>query len=395
MKQSKGSNIQQLRLRNRAVILKMICTTDKMSRIELSKKAGLTKMTLSNIAGELLENGVLREYASDYIPSVGRRPILLDISETSPVVIGIQIARDACKGIVADAKLHSWAEEDIPLEAGETEESLLAKLRNIIRSLQKKTQRQIIGIGVACMGPLDSSRGRLLDPPNFYGIHDVDITRSLEAEFGLPVFFENDMNASALAELHYGCGKHYGDYIFLGLTNGVGAGIVSSGAVLKGEYGISGEIGHTTVQYDGPLCSCGRKGCLETYVSVPVLLQKARILSGDQELRWEDFMLRLRKENDPLWAVLNDTIEPLAAALANAVNLLDSRLIIIGQEGVHLPLSYLLRLEEKINRLILARRMKSVRIVCSTFGESAPLLGSAALAVDELLFKIHTSPSEK
>ena len=197
---------------------------------------------------------------------------MLKISSASPVVAGVWVSRDFCHGVLCDLKADIIAQKRLPLGGLDTAGTLCEKIIHCVEYLIKQTKRRVLGVGVCSLGPVDIQNGVILKPTNFYGITDVPVVERIKEVLGLPAFLEKDMNASALAEKYYGRCRDVSDFVYLGITNGIGAGIISSGELFHGGSGFSGEFGHTSIDHQGERCHCGNRGCIELYASVPKIL---------------------------------------------------------------------------------------------------------------------------
>ena len=385
MRTLKGLNNNHLKTTNRGTVLRLIAG-GRVSRTDIAQNMELSKMAISKIVGELLDEGYLTEKTIESDGAVGRNPLMLDISESAPQAVGIYISRNEVSALLCDLKLNTFFERRIPLK-DETPEKLREKIFELCDAVvdhheKNHPNNDLLGIGVSSIGPIDPSGGIILNPTNFYGICNFPVMRELEERYSLPVFCDNDMNASALAENIYGIGKEYGCFIYIGITNGIGSGAILNGRLFSNESLSIGEIGHTCINFDGPLCSCGNRGCLELYSDMTVILKRLSEASGQAAVTPEMIAgLSSRPECD---AVLRDVAAKLSVALINTVNMLDPQCIVIGHEGAHLPEKYLAALDETINRGILASQYKTVRILRSTFFDRAPLLGSACLIFEKL-----------
>lgn len=386
MQNFKGLNNNHLKQRNRGLVLRMIAG-GRYSRTGIAQKIGLSKMSISKIANELIEEGILVEKASALGGAVGRNPLMLDVSPSSPAAVGVYVSRNEICVLICDLKLRTLYEESLALQSSETNASLEEKLFSLLdRAFEygkrRFPEKKLLGIGISSISPLSPLTGTILRPTNFYGVADYPIAGHVTKRYGIPTFLDNDMNASAVAENIYGIGGSYDAFLYLGITNGVGSGVVLHGELFSNDSISVGEIGHTCINYDGPRCSCGNRGCLELYSDMNVILRRLREETGDPSLTAQD-LGRLAK--DPGCArILADTTDKLAVALINAVNLFDPQCVVVGHEGAHLPDEYLARLEKTVNRGILASQYKTVRVLRSTFLDRAPRVGSACLVFARL-----------
>ncbi len=368
-------NVKQI---NRGLVLRQIALSERPSRTSITRSIGLTKMAVSNIVSELIEQHYIAESKTISGQKNGRNPVMLKLSDDAPLAAGIYLSRDAISGLITDLKLGVLLEKQIKLE-NESAESLEKKLVIMTGDLLSYRPGKILGIGLSVIGPLDRKAGAVINPRNFFGIHYFPVAVLLQKLSRLPVIIHNDMKAAALAELLYG--KHKcSDFIYLGLTNGVGSGIITDSRLFSEENDATGEIGHLSVDPNGPLCSCGRRGCLELYAGIPILLKQLKQACGISDLTAEQ--LHSLPDTPSADAVFMHMIEKLAAAMTDFVNIIGSHTILVGHEGSYLPPKYLKLLEDEINSHIFS--VKKVEVRPAHFGVRAPLLGSACCILDAL-----------
>lgn len=369
----KGINSYDIKQTNRGLVLKMVSIENGLSRSTIAKQIGLTKMAVSNIVAELMEDGYLTETQAAPVSGAGRNPVLLDIAPHAPLVAGVYLSRDSLSVICTDLKLQEKYRQSVAL-CNETAESLRDKLRALTDDMLAAQTEKVLGIGVSAIGLLDIRSGLLLNPRNFFGIQNFPIVRLLKEWYGLPVLLHNDMKAAALAEKLFGRWKNTNNFIYLGITNGIGSGIISDGQLFRDSCDTAGEIGHLSLDMNGPVCSCGRRGCLEAYISMPLILKRIQKACDLPSLTAD----RLGEIADDWRAIpiLEDMTDKLAFALTDMVNLLDTEVIIIGHEGSYLPSRYLEQLSDEINLHIFSAGYKKIEVCSSSFGTEAPLLGS-------------------
>lgn len=388
MAKTTGKNNKNLKNENRGLLLRLIATQSPVSRIELAKKSSLTKMTVSNIVSEFIEQQIVRETTQNHNTNIGRNPIDLDISKEAPKFIGILINRGYCSGILCDFKLNILASKTIKFK-DINGDSLMNTISELTEHMMEGSDR-IGGIGIASVGPVDVEKGIILNPPNFYGIKDIPIAQYLQEKYHLPVYLDNHYDCAALAEKLYGTGKPYEDFMFLGITNGIGSGIIINGQRYHNSFGLAGEIGHTSIDYRGNLCSCGNKGCLETYASTNVVCKRLQDLTKKHN-NFREFceMHEDRVVNDTLM----DMVEKLACGLVNSVNLLNPQAIIIGHEGVYIPSKYIKLLENKINEHKLYRTNMPIVVKKPYFGADAQLIGSVCCILAQIFNGNYSFPN--
>ncbi|WP_195985776.1 ROK family transcriptional regulator [Clostridium sp. D33t1_170424_F3] len=379
MEKTGGMNNQNLKYRNRGLLLKLICTHEGLSRVHLAQDTGLTKMAVTNIIAELIDQGYVVESTPSRNTGVGRNPITLEISPDAPKVLGIQISREGCTAVLFDLKLRIQMKRFIPF-LQEDMASIQNKLFWVVDQISEQ-EPNILGCGVSVVGPLDVEDGMVLNPPNFFGVSNWPLRQALSEHTGLEVFLNNDMNCAALGEKMFGAGREFHNFLYVGLSVGIGSGIIENDGLYQNSSGFAGELGHTSIDCEGLPCGCGNRGCLEEYIGMPIVLGRLRAVTG-----WDySFPQFCDRAGDPrVDAVLTDMLGKLAHALVNAVNLLNPQAILIGHNGVYLPERYLVFLEEEINQRKFSQEYLKVRVRKSRFGVDSSLYGSGCVLLKHL-----------
>lgn len=371
-----GTNQQHAKTHNRGLVLSLICTNTGITRQQITKKTRLTKMTTTNIVSELIQSGIVTETEAKN-DHVGRNPTILAVSPSARKVIGVTVSRDRVDVVLSDLALSIMEQRTQFLET-ESNESLLEKIKQLIVSLGCSMD-EVIGIGVASIGQWDIRKRQLISIVNFGRVRELNIGEELEKTFHCPVFVNNDMNAATMAERMFGNGKDLTDFVYLGITNGIGAGIVTDGRMYQQSSGLAGEIGHMGIDPNGKKCQCGNRGCLELYASVPVMEKKLRETTG-LDLSFERFC------NLPLTPAVNevfsDICEKIAYAMVSVVNLLNSQAVIIGGEGYYLPEAYVRYTEKLINEMKYSPM--EIRVLKTAFGLNTSLYGSVCCVLNQI-----------
>lgn len=389
-----GSNSSKNRAENRALVLRHLATRGAISRIELSQLMGLTKMTLSNITQELINEGLLVETKKSVaLSSVGRKPILLDFSPNSPCAAGVWLSRRYLRGILCDLRgqtIYECTEETL---SAETYDSLKKKVFDFCRRLTREAERfgrPLWGLGISTIGPLDVQNGILLDPHNFFGVENFPIRQIAQEATGLTVVVENEMHASAIAEQLYGSAGD--NFLYIGVSTGIGAGIITNGRLFAGSGGFGGEVGHISVDQNGPLCTCGQRGCLELYAGIlrltAAINEACGLSAGSMKVAIE------QSQGDPRAdAVLTEAARRIGDALCTAANLLDPERIVLGHHAFFFPDEMLKRIEGRLNSSLVFRSRKKIPVVRSQFDDQAALVGAATL-IFERIFRAELLPED-
>ena len=382
--QNTGYNNTTLKQQNRGLILKLIVTGECESRIELAKRTGLSKMAVTNIISEFMEQNLVEEKECVRIQGKGRNPIKLCLSSKAPKMIGVHIYRGECSVILCDFQLHILQRRSFPVTEENHGRLLEYLFQEIDEILDRIPRTEICGIGIGALGPVDVGKGRILNPPNFYGMKNIDIVSVLKERYDMPVFFDSQYDGAALAEKFFGNGRDVEDFVFVGLANGIGSGIISQGTIYRDYSGFTSELGHVSIDWNGRVCSCGRKGCLETYISSPVIARKLCQITGWEKSFREFCQIDLSEYAKEADRVLEDMMEKLACGIVNLTNLFNPQKVIIGHEGYWIPDKYICHLENDINERKLLADYHQIRVEKSYFGEDAHIIGCACSLLTEI-----------
>ena len=374
--QTAGVNGLNVKKKNRGLLLRLLSCGAGGSRAELTKISGLTKMTVSNIISEFLQEGYVVETEMEKNQSRGCNPMGLTISAQAPKAVAVTVSRDKVAACILDLTGKQCSDISAKMLTEETPKTLEQKLIAVIRHALAQTKDKILGIGVASIGPVHAGNGVILNPVNFFGIANFPLRHLLEQTFGLPVMVNNDMNAAALAEKLYGAGAAYENFVYLGMTNGIGAGVIADGSLYYNQSGFSGEAGHMSVQADGGICFCGNRGCLELYASIPILTNQLRqALNLQRTPNPHEFSTLYQT---PAGKKIFQKMEYyLTAGLVNLANLFSPQAIIIGHDGYYLPEEMLRRMEQNINQRVLFTGWQEICLLRSSFENQAALTGAA------------------
>jgi predicted NBD/HSP70 family sugar kinase len=368
-----ASNVNTLKCDNRALILNHI-RKQPMSRSQLSKQTKLSKSAVTMITNELINEGQLVEIGTS-VSCKGRKPITLDIIKDYRYAIGVLLHRKRMSVSITNLKseLIDCVEENTG-NYSDYREALLWICRTI-RSVINKNNipiSKIIGIGVSSPGPLDYHSGTILLPPNFDLFHNVPVVPLLKEEFDLPVFLENNSVLLAITEYFNGSMKEYKNSMFVIISDGIGSCIVINGQIFRGFGGYAGELGHTSIDINGPICSCSNRGCLELYTTLSALQKKFSFDSYEKVV--DDAYSNMPEA----LAILEFQANCLACALISAVNLLDLDSVILFGEFNYRPELLLSKLNVIINERSLIKRAHQVKVVVSELGSDAVTVSSTA-----------------
>ncbi len=257
-------------------------------------------------------------------------------------------------------------------------------IRTMVKSLLDTATQQgltVARIGVGFGGPVDFARGIVYLSHHVSGWENFPLKAILEEHFAIPTVVDNDANAGTLGEWLFGAGKGVDDLLYVNIGTGIGGGLISGGRLVRGWRNLAGEIGHMTVKPDGPLCTCGRKGCLEAFASGSAIGRQGTERLG-QTVSSEEVFALAAQGNPVARQVLEEVTEALAFAIGAAANLLNPHRVILGGGVAEAPEALLLQpLREKLPRYLLPQTAEGLEIVRAQLGYDAGIMGAIALAL--------------
>jgi len=374
-----GENKQITKTRNRGLLLQLLATKQCKSRIEIAQYMQLSRMAVTNMVNELIERGFLVDGSAEAQENSGRRPVTLEISPSAPKVIGILVFRDRCEAVLCDLYCNIIKRFRITMGCI-TAETLIHSLYELVDTILSE-ENTILGLGVSCIGPIDAAKGVLLNPCYFYDITNVPIVEKLKEKYDFPIFMENDNQCGALAEKLYGIGKEYRDILLIGIGTGVGSGLIMNDTLYENTHMFVPEFGHTSISADGRECACGRKGCIQSYISTDAMLVDLRSATG----KFYSFKKFCEMDDDKrIDNVFRGFIEKLSFALINVINILNSELVILAHDGAYFSDKQLYRLEEHINAYKFTKTSHHVKVERPFFKGDAQLIGAVCLVLSEV-----------
>ena len=320
-----------------AVVLTTIRDHEPLSRAEVAFRAHLSPSVVSTVTRSLIERGIVQEVGTERA-AMGRPSILLRVRPEFAYFVGLSLDGVHVTGTLVDlggavlADARSALRERAP-------DSVLDACASLTTELLELPDRSIdpaavAGIGIALSGLVDAASGTCTQS-TVMGWNDVPIGPLLERRSGRPVVAANDADAVAVGERLYGTANGYDDVAVLSIGQGIGAGIVTSGRLFQGTHGAAGELGHCTIELDGPPCRCGKHGCLEAIASVPALLERARARGVDAPDL--EALESAAAAGDPVATEeLARAGSAIGLALSHLVNLFSPALLIVTGSGTKL-----------------------------------------------------------
>lgn len=269
-------------------------------------------------------------------------------------------------------------------------QSVVERIAQVVETMQGQmpATAQVAALGICTPGPVDHTTGTLLDPPNIPGLHYTPLQALLTARLGVPVAVEHDAKATGLGEYHYGAGRGEQSLVYIIAGTGVGAALIADGQIYRGQHNSSGEFGHAPLDRFGPVCHCGSRGCVETFISGPWLARRyAAALSGAAPtldtvttLGGQEVAEKARAGEPLALQVITQAGEALGAAIATLAMVLDIECYVVGGSVAHCGDMLLEPARRTVPRYSFRSVSQRVRIVANQLDTDAALLGCAWLA---------------
>ncbi len=382
MKVISGTNLEQAKSHNRRVVIESIRTNGPLSRAALARLTALTTQTVSNIVEELERAEILKAEAPQRIAR-GQPITPYSINPDGGYSIGLELERDHAVGLLTDlsgsvrARVERVVDRPTPADAM----PILAAITDELQRSFSFDRARLLGVGIALPGRYATEGVTSLSPATLPGWQNFPVARELGKLLGVPVLVENDATAAAIGERLYGVARGLNSFVYLFLGGGIGAGMFLDGHLYRGSRSNAGEIGHMIVAPNGLPCICGKRGCLDRYVSLGSAYEYLNIREIElQAPHTLDALIEQQRSRIDEWAgaaaeAMRQTIDFLELAF-------DPQTIVLGGP---MPPSLLQRLVSQLEPLHtpvnpgIERSLP--RIVIGTTGRDTAILGAAALPI--------------
>ena len=387
-------NQDDLRNHNLSVVIDtLLRTTEPLSRAELAKRTGLTKATMSLLVSMLVDDGVVREGEPSVQSSYGRPSTPLLIAGGRYCGIGLQVNTNGYGVIVLDLDgtviSERWVDADMSAPDADEVFAELDALAMEQEALLAEHGCTVAGAGLALPG-LVTGDMRLLMARNL-GWEQLDLTR-FDVMRRLDVTAGNEANMAALAQIPGYAMRRDGDgivgpsesFIYLSTDVGIGGAVVRNGHVEIGDHGFGGELGHTSVELRGPVCRCGRRGCLETYAGRRAMVESAGIASGSAAARREsvdELIDRWCAGDVRVAAVVNKAIEAMVSSIASAINVCDIETVVLGGVWSQFGSEIAVQMQSALQRQVLGYPEVRAKVLMADVTSRPALVGAAAMGL--------------
>lgn len=367
---------------NRMSLVRHLCANPGLSRADLAHEVQLTKSTVSMLVRELIDEGWLVEREVVATGDLGRRPTPLFVDPQRLLLLGAEVGIEGVRAVATSLTGDVLAQARLGYGAARSAKSCIAVLATamlkVFKQLDASTQR-VIGIGVGLPGGVDEARGFLHFAPNLQW-RNVPVGELLAEKLagsaleGVPVFLQNEADVAAIGEMEFNSSEATDPLLYVSVNQGVGAGVVVGDRLLMGSHGFAGEVGHIVLQVDGPLCSCGRRGCAEALIGPRAMLptEHPHPLAELQRLLGEGHAETAR--------AVNRAGSYLGVLLHNLSAAYDPGCIVLGGSVIELGDAFLAPAMQVLRGYAEAANLAPPPVRTSRFGADAVAIGAAALA---------------
>lgn len=366
-----------------------------LSRTELADRMGLTRAAVSLIITDLLESGIIQEAEIRSAPS-GRPPVTLEVNPDRGLVAAIDMGATHMSIALADFTARILKEIEVPLEIKQGPEICLAEANQHLLSLlesQGLSLDNLSAVGIGVPGPVITEAGMVVAPPIMPGWDHYPIRDTLEKMWQCPITLNNDAELGALGEWAYGAGRGERNIAYIKVGSGIGAGLILNQQIYGGTTGAAGEIGHLTIDANGPLCNCGNHGCLEAFAGGHAIATQGQLLakSGKRTLLSDltpDSITAAavaeaaRRGDLHAQEIIRKAGTYIGIAIAGLINLFNPGIVIIGGGVAQVGDLITVPIRQAVRERAMRASEQSVRIITGMLGRRSLLIGATVQAIN-------------
>jgi len=371
-----------LREANRARLVDAVKIHGGLTQVELTGATGLSAASVSNIVKELVASEVLQ---TSYVTRSGRRAVFVTLARALGLVAGVHVSARHLRVAISDVAHTVVAEHHLPLAQDHRSDNELSRTARMIVDMLDSLDadiEELQAVGLAIPAPINIATGTIARAGIMRGWDAAPVADALQEAVGKPVFVDNDCNLGALAEQRDGAGRGHDNTVYISLSEGVGSGVIVDGRLLRGFHGSAGELGHVTIDEDGPVCRCGNRGCLEMFVGGPAMIERLR--TGNRGLKLHDIVTRAVAGDDRYVRAVADAGRHVGIAAANVCNIIDPERLIVGGELAQVGELLLGPMRHSLERSVFMPKESIPEVVQGQLGLRAELLGAIGLAIDQV-----------
>lgn len=376
-------SLGELRAANRDHLIRVVERNGPLSRADLMRHTGLSRSTVSTLVAQLIEQDLLQEREVRGTPlhgRGGRPPTLLELSSGTGIVVGVDLGHRHVRAALARPDSSILLERSFALDVDDSPDATMDRVAALLDELLAENgsnREDVRAVAMGVPGPVDRA-GRMTSGilPYWRGAQPV---KALADRTGFVALVDNDAHMGARGELAYGAARGRRDAIYVKASTGIGAGIIVDGRLVGGTSGEAGELGHVQVDEKGLMCRCGSRGCLETEVSVPTILELLQA-THDEPLTLERILVLAEAGDAGVNRALSDAGRRIGRVLADLCTMLNPERIVMGG-GLGSTAATIAGIRESLNRHAQPNAAAAVDVVPGELGVRAELMGAVALAL--------------
>ncbi|MDR3409343.1 MAG: ROK family transcriptional regulator [Formivibrio sp.] len=365
---------------NRIQILRLL-RRKSQSRSELSAETGLTRAAMSTIIGKLLQEEVVSETRGRR-SAAGRRPVPVELRADYAYSLGLTISRVAVEVGLADFRGMLISRIPVDVRRANRAEALRRIKAALEGAMKEYPGARWLGLGISTPGPVDVATATVLSPPNFEMWHDACLRDEFK-DLGIGnIFLENNAQALTMAEKSFGIGRMASSFVLIEVEAGIGGGLVFNGEIYSGWGGFGNEIGHISIDQNGPQCKCGLRGCVELYSAPARILTEVR--KKHPGIRnWEHFIDRAIAGEPYCKKVLAKQAQALSTAIVNVINVLELDAVVLTGDILYRGELLRSEIERLVNEFAINRQRRQVPVYLSPLGERPELKAAAGIPAEK------------
>jgi glucokinase-like ROK family protein len=352
-------------------------SSSPVTQAEIARATGLAPATVSNIVRDLAAVGMVETTTGS-----GRRGTTVRISRSAGLVVGVDFGHRHVRVAVGDLAGEVVVEERERIAFDHSYREGLDRVETILDALLaglSANREDVLNVGLGLPAPITED-DVVMPSAILPGWVGVNARAEASSRLGRPVHIDNDANLGALAEYRHGAGQGHSNMVFVKVSSGVGAGLILGGRLFRGTNGTAGEIGHLTIDEQGPFCRCGSRGCLETYASIEMAQE---MLAGQlPDASIDDIVAAAKGGNVSALRMFEDAGLHLGWALAMVANLINPSAVVVGGDMSRAGDLLLDSVRVGMRRHALASVTSTTLVTTARLGERASVIGAMLLALD-------------
>jgi predicted NBD/HSP70 family sugar kinase/biotin operon repressor len=355
-----------------------------LSRADIGRHLSLSRATVSAVLNDLLAEGYVIEEALDRtrVPTAhtGRPPLIVRLDRSAGAALGIDFGKRHLRVALADLGHQILAERTVEMDSDHHAAHGMEIAAGLVEEVLEEAavaRSAIVGVGMGLPGPVNQVSGELGSSTILPGWVGIRAEQAMTKRLGLPVHVDNDANLGALAEWTWGAAVGCANVAYLKVATGIGAGLILDGRQFRGAGGTAGEIGHTIIDPNGPVCRCGNRGCLETLVGASALLELLRPALGPLTLH--EVLVKAEAGDAACRRVIADAGSAIGSAAATLCNLFNPERIVVGGDLGMAGELLVSPIRDALQRAAIPSAAADVEVVSGLLHERAEVLGAIAL----------------